>query len=80
MEYTSVYAVLTSLCVCVRVLVTQLCPTLCESMDCSLPGSSVSGILQARLLVWLSIPFSRGSTQARDHTQVYHNEGRFFTV
>ena len=44
----------------VKVLVTQLCPTLCDHMDCSLPGSSVHGIIQARRLEWLAIPFSRG--------------------
>ena len=38
----------------------QLCPTLCNPMDCSLPGSSVHGILQARILEWAAIPFSRG--------------------
>ena len=41
-------------------LVTQLCPTLCDPMDYSLPGSSVHGILQARILEWVSIPFSGG--------------------
>ena len=49
-------------CVYVRVLVVQLCPTLREPMDCSLPGSSVHGILQARILEWVAIPFSRGSS------------------
>ena len=39
--------------------VAQLCPTLCDPMDCSLPGSSVQGILQARVLQWVSIFFSR---------------------
>ena len=43
-----------------KVLVTQLCSTLCDPMDCSLPGSSVHGILQARILEWVAIPFSRG--------------------
>ena len=43
-----------------KVLVTQLCPTLCNSVDCSLPGPSVHGILQARILEWVAIPFSRG--------------------
>ena len=43
--------------VCVKSL--QLCPTLCDPMDCSLPGSSVHGILQARILKWAAIPFSR---------------------
>ena len=41
------------------VLVTQLCPTLCDPMDCSLPGSSVPGILQARILEWVAISFSK---------------------
>ena len=40
--------------------VTQLCPTLCKPMDCSLPGSSVHGIFQARLLEWVAIAFSQG--------------------
>ena len=47
-------------CVCVCVLVALLCLTLCDPMDCSLPGSSVHGILQARILEWVAIPFSKG--------------------
>ena len=43
----------------VEVKVSQLCPTLCDPMDCSLPSSSVHGILQARILEWVTIPFSR---------------------
>ena len=43
-----------------KVLVTQSCPTLCNPMDCSPPGSSVHGVLQARILEWVTIPFSRG--------------------
>ena len=50
--------------------VTQSCPTFCDPMDCSLPGSSVHGILQARILDWVAVPFSRGSSQLRDRTQV----------
>ena len=46
----------------VKVLVTQLCLTLCDPMDCSLPGSSVHGILQARILEGVVIPFSKGSS------------------
>ena len=42
--------------------VTQSCPTLCDPMDCNLPGSSVHGILQARILEWVAIFFSRGSS------------------
>ena len=41
--------------------VAQLCPTLCNPVDCSLPGSSVCGVLQARILEWVAISFSRGS-------------------
>ena len=43
-------------------LVTQLCLTICDPMDCSPPGSSVCGILQARILKWVAIPFSKGSS------------------
>ena len=46
----------------VVVLIAQLCPTLCDPMDYSWPGSSVHGILQARILEWVTIPFSRGSS------------------
>ena len=48
----------------------QSCPTLCNSMDCSPPGSSVHGILQARILEWVSMPSSRGSSQPRDRIYV----------
>ena len=64
---------------CVCVLVTQLCPTLCESMDCSQLVSSVLGILQARILEWVAIHFSRRSSQPRDRTQVSSTAGRFST-
>ena len=50
----------------VKVLVIQSCPTLCDPMDRSPPGSSVHGIPQARVLEWVAIPFSRGSSQPRD--------------
>ena len=50
------------------VKVTQLCPSLCDPMDCSLPGSSVHGILQSRIREWVAIPFSRGSFQLRSQT------------
>ena len=49
-------------------------------MDCSLPGSSVHGILQARILEWVAIPFSRGSSQPRNWSQVSFIAGRFFIV
>ena len=45
--------------------VAQLCPTLCDPMDCSPPGSSIHGIFQARVLEWVAISFSRGSSQPR---------------
>ena len=64
----------------VKVLVTQSCPTLCDPKDCSLPGSSVHGILQARILEWGAICFSRGSSQPRDRTQVSYIVGRSFTI
>ena len=51
-------------------LVPPSCPTLCDPMDCSPPGSSVHGILQARILEWVAMPSSRGSPQPRDETQV----------
>ena len=62
------------------VKVAQLCPTLCSPKDCSLPGSSVRGILQAGILEWVAFPFSRGSSQPRDRTQVSRIEGRLFTI
>ena len=60
------------------VLVAQLCPTLCDSMDP--PGSSVHRVLQARILQWVAIPFSRGSFPLRDRTQLSCIAGRFFTI
>jgi len=50
----------------VKVLVAQSCPTLCDPMDCNLPDSSVLGILQTRILEWVAIPFSRGSSWPRE--------------
>ena len=50
--------------------VTQSCPALCDSTDCGLPRSSVDGILQARILEWVAIPFSRRSLQPRDGTRI----------
>ena len=67
-------------CVCVCVWVAQLCLTLCEPMDCSPPGSSVHGILQARILEWVAIHVSRGGFQPRDQTQFSGTASRFFTV
>ena len=58
----------------------QLCPTLCNPMDWSSPGSSVHGILQARILEWVAIAFSRRSSWPSDQTQVSHIADRFFTI
>ena len=60
--------------------VAQLCPTLWDCMDCSLPGSSVHGIFQTRILKWVAISFSRRSSLPKDWTQVSHIVGRRFTV
>ena len=57
-----------------EVKVTQLCLTLCDPMD-----YTVHGTLQARILEWIALPFSRGSSQPRDRTQVSPIAGRFFT-
>ena len=59
----------------VKVKVTQLCLILCDLMDCT-----VHGILQARILEWVAVPFSRGSSQPKDRTQVFCIAGGFFTV
>ena len=64
-------------CVCVCVLVTQLCPTPCNAMEPA--GSSVHGILQERILVWIATPFSRGSSRSRDQTQVWI-PSKLFTI
>ena len=58
----------------------QTCPTLCDPMDYSLPGSSVQGILQARILEWVAISFSRVSSPPRDQTWVSSTAGRVFTI
>ena len=61
-------------------LVAQSCPTLCDSVDCCPPGYSNHGILQARILEWIAIPFSRGSSWLRDWLQVSCTIGRFSTI
>ena len=60
--------------------VAQSCPTLCDPMDCSLSGSSVYGIFQARVLEWVAISVSRGSSRPRDRTRVSRIAGRRFTL
>ena len=70
--YTPLYV-----CVC---LVAQSCLTLCDPTNYSPPGSSVRGILQVRILEWVAIPFSEGSSQPRDQTQVSFIAARFFTL
>ena len=59
-----------------KVKVAPSCPTLYNPMDYTY---TVHGILQARILEWVAVPFSRGSTPLRDQTQVSHIAGRFFT-
>ena len=63
-----------------KVFVTQWCLTLCHLMDCSPSGSSVHGILQARILEWVAIPFSRGSSWPRDQSWVSCIASIFFTI
>ena len=60
--------------------VAQSCPTLCDPMDCRLPGFYVHGIFQARILEWVAVSFSRRSSRPRDWTQVSRIVGRRFTV
>ena len=60
--------------------VAQSSPTLCDPMDCSLRGSSVHGIFQARVLEWVAISFSKGSSRSRDRTRVSRIAGRRFTI
>ena len=61
-------------------LLLQSCLTLCNPMGCSPPDFSVHEILQARILEWVAMPSSRGSSQPRDQTQVSHIVGGFFTI
>ena len=60
--------------------IAQLCLTFCDPVDCSQPGSSIHGILQARILEWVAISFSRGSSQPRDWTRVSCIAGRQFNL
>ena len=65
---------------CCFCLVIQSCPSLCDPMDCSPPGSSAHGISQARTLEWVAISFSRGSSPPRDQTQVSCTANGFSTI
>ena len=58
-----------------KVKVAQYCPTLCNPVD-----YTVHEVIQVRILEWVALPFSRGSSQPRDQTQVSHTAGRFFTI
>ena len=60
--------------------VARSCPTLCDPVDCSLPGSSIHGILLERMLEWVAISFPRGSSQTSDRTRVSRIAGRHFTL
>ena len=55
---------------CMHAKLLQSCPTVCDTMDCGLPGSSVHGTLQARILEWFAMPFSRESSWPRDWAQI----------
>ena len=77
MEINALYVVVAA-AAAVRSL--QSGQTLCKPMDCSLPASSVHGILQARMLEMVAILFSRGSSWLRDPTQISHMANRFFTI
>ena len=77
---TLYHSVTHSLSVLLHVLLAQSCPPLCDLVDCSLPGSSVHGILPVKMLSWVAISFSRGSSQPRDWTPVACIGSRFFAV
>ena len=81
-QYCGVFkhCVMRWMCVCACAESFQSCLTLWDAMDCSLPGSSVREILQARVLEWLAMPPFRGSSQPRNQTQVSYTAGGFFTM
>ena len=75
--------VVTFIHTCIRAKLLQLCLTLWDPRDCSMPGSSVHGVLQARILEWVAISFPRRSSRPRDQTRVSCrscNAGGFFTA
>ena len=63
-----------------EMLVAQSCLTLCDPMDCSLPGSFIHKILSDKKTEPVAIPFSRESCRSRDQTQIFHIAGRFFMI
>ena len=63
-----------------KMQVAQSCPTLCDPVDYNQPGSSVHGVLQASILEWVAVPFSKVSSQPRGRTQVSRLAGRFLTT
>ena len=65
---------------CMHAKLLNLCLTLCNTMDCSPPGSSAHGFLQARILKWVTLPSSRGSSQPRDQAHISCIADRFFTA
>ena len=69
-HFQAVFLLLLFLLSCVLCSVTQSCLTLCDPMDCSLPGPSVHGVFQTRMLEWVAISYSRGSSQPRDRGPV----------
>ena len=72
-----------SMCICSMCAFAHLlesCLTLCDPMDCSPPGSSVHGILQAGILQWVAMPSSRGSSHPRDRKYTSGIAGKFFTA
>ena len=76
-----IYLAMLGLCLCeVWVWKSLSCVWLCDPIDYSLPGSSVPGIVQTRILEWVPGPFSRGSSQSRDRIQVFHIAVGFFTI
>ena len=72
--------IITFICTCVYAKSLQSCLILCDPMDSSRPGSSVHGILQARILEWVGMPSSRGSFWLRSQTWVFCIAGKFFTI
>ena len=79
-NYMYMYVICSGMCICslkVKVLFAQLCPTFFDPMDCSPPGSSVHGILQAKIREWVANLFSKGSFQPRDQILVSCITGGF---